>query len=119
MSARRVTLRTLVWLCPLAGLLAFSDIPARAEVTHKFLSQITEVPAEGPHKEMVPAPGPINEAVGMTVDSSELYVAEGLQNSRLDKFDASSGAFVSQFAQIPSPVYDLRQSVAVAHATGE
>ncbi len=57
----------------------------------------------------------------MTVDSGELFVAEAgarSQQYRLDKFNASSGAFVSQFPQVPS-LADLYQGVAVGHATVE
>jgi hypothetical protein len=105
--------------CALAGCMALGVSIAPAAVTHEYLSKITEVPAVGPHGETVPVHGPLEEATGMTVDSGELYVASGSSNSSLDKFNASSGAFVSQFAQVPPPVYDLRQSVAVGHKTGE
>jgi hypothetical protein len=37
----------LVSLCALAGLLALAGAPAQAAITHKYLSRITEVPAEG------------------------------------------------------------------------
>ena len=55
----------------------------------------------------------------MTVDSGELFLAGGhAEQYRLDKFNAPSGAFVSQFAQVPSLSY-LHQGVAVGHSTGE
>jgi hypothetical protein len=55
----------------------------------------------------------------MTVDGGELYVADGSNAEyRLDKFDASSGAFVSQFPQAPGLSW-LHQGVAVGHGTGE
>ena len=107
-------------LCALAGGLLLAGAPAQAAVTHNYLSRIAkEVPSQGPKGEPVAAPGPLDAATGLTVDSGELYVADGFYNSRLDKFNASSGAFVSQFPQIPPPVYDVRQSVAVGHKTGE
>jgi hypothetical protein len=53
------------------------------------------------------------------VDSGELYVADSFNSPRLDKFNASTGAFISQFSQVPRPVYDLRQGLAVGHGTGE
>jgi hypothetical protein len=57
----------------------------------------------------------------MTVDSGELYVADGGRfesEYRLDRFNASSNAFVLQFPQVSSLSY-LHQGVAVGHATGE
>jgi hypothetical protein len=115
MNARVLTSTTLASLCALA----LSGAPVQAAVTHNYISRITEVPTEGPQGKHVPAPGPLIQPRGLTVDSSELYVADRFENSRLDKFDASSGAFVSQFVQLPPPAYDLRQSVAVGHETGE
>ena len=65
------------------------------------------------------APEGLPELHSLTVDSGELYVAGGrAANYRLDKFNASSGKFVSQFAQVPSLTF-LYQGVAVGHATGE
>lgn len=107
-------------LCALTGGLSLCGAPAQAAVTHNYLSRMaSEIPTEGPKGEAIAAPGPLDEATGMTVDSGELYVADGFSNSRLDRFNDSSGAFGSQFAQVPPPVYDLRQSVAVGHKTGE
>ncbi len=58
------------------------------------------------------------------MDSGELYVAEGRVSGgdpslgRLDKFNASTGAFIGQFPRVPSLSY-LYQGVAVGHSTGE
>ncbi len=53
------------------------------------------------------------------MDSGELFLAGGrAEQYRLDKFNASSGAFVSQFPQVPSLSF-LHQGVAVGHSTGE
>jgi len=56
----------------------------------------------------------------MTVDSGSLWVAEKSQaGNRTDRFDASSGAFVSQLAP-PGPSFESFYSgIAVGHATGE
>jgi WD40-like Beta Propeller Repeat len=55
----------------------------------------------------------------MTVDSGEVFLADGhAADYRLAKFDASSGAFVAQFAQVPSLTF-LHSGIAVGHATGE
>jgi hypothetical protein len=121
MSARRLSLTTLVSLCALVGSL-LAGSPAPAAVTHNYLSQIEAVPAKGPHGETVALPGPLGIVKGMTVDAGELYVADGYEPyepARLDKFNATTGAFISQFPLVPAPVYDLRQSVAVGHSTGE
>jgi len=90
--------------------------PASAAVIHSALTPpITEVPASSG----APLTGALSNVHAITVDSGDLYVADGSgEHSRLDRFDASSGAFVSQFAQVPSLSY-LDQGLAVGHATGE
>ncbi len=120
-SIRRLILAALACLCASAGIQAFCTAAAQATVTHKYLSQITEIPATGPPPadEPVAAPGPLEQLGGLTVDGSELYVADSYSKQRLDKFNASTGAFISQYPHVPSPVYDLRQGVAVGHSTGE
>lgn len=111
---------TLASLCALIGGVLLPSSPAQATLTHNYISRIAEtVPSQGPKGEPVASPGPLEEATGLLVDSGELYVADGFNNSRLDKFNDSSGAFISQFSQVPPPVYDLRQSVAVGRKTGE
>jgi len=115
MRVRGLVLGAVVWVCALAGLLALGGVPAGAAITHHFLSRIVEVPA-GPG---VSSSGPLVEPRAVTVDGGVLYVADGgSSNGRLDKFNDSSGAFVSQFAQAPSLSY-FRQGVAVSHASGE
>jgi hypothetical protein len=104
-------------LCVLVGLFALSVAPVRAAVTHKYLSQITEVPAGGG----VAVPGPVAALDAMTVDAGHLWVAEhieGTNGSRVDLFDAGSGVFVSQFPQ-PAGLTDTTRGIAVGHATGE
>ncbi len=113
-----------VWLCVLAGGLVFGGEGASAGVTHEYLSQITEVPAHGPApgEEPIALPGRLSNVYALTVDAGALYVAdddERVQSSyRLDTFDASSNAFLSQFAQVPALSY-LHDGVAVGHAAGE
>jgi hypothetical protein len=112
-----------VWLCALAGSLVLGVCSAPAFLTHEFFAapskEISEgVPSTGPHGESVPVPGPLGEIKSMTVDSGELYVAEGVEKSMIDKFDVSSGAFVSQLPQLASPAF-LHQGVTVGHSTGE
>jgi hypothetical protein len=116
-AARRLTLTILASLCALAGALLFGGVVAQAAVTHEALSRITEVPTTGPHGEPVPFPGPLNHEgfISMTVDSGELYLAE----EPVDKFDAKTGAFVSQFEKAPSQFGLFNESVAVGHSTGE
>lgn len=122
---RRLTLAVLACACAPVGLLALPAAFARATITHKYLFQIKEVPAKGPPpaEESVTAPGPFERPGGLAVDAGELYVAdsfgENFANSRLDKFDASTGSFIAQLPQVARPVYDLRQGVAVGHGTGE
>jgi hypothetical protein len=130
MIARRLTLTTLASLCALAGLFALASMPAWAVVTHDYVPAISAkldegVPAQGPHGESIPLPGPLtlNDA-SMTVDSGHLWVAEFAPNSnpnsgslfRIDEFDAATGAFISQLAQGESRYGE--SGVAVGHLAG-
>jgi hypothetical protein len=123
-SVRSSLLGGLVVLCVLAGGVAIEGATAQAAVRHKLLSKITEVPAEGPHKEAVPVHGALAGPSGMTVDSGDLWTTEEYFNPgvgpelRVDEFDAASGAFVSQLPQQGKSLTDF-QGVAVGHATGE
>lgn len=124
MSTQRLTLM-LASLCALMCGLMLSGAPAQATVTHNYLSQLPEIPAKGPKGEAVPLPGPLKDPASMAVNSGELYVAEfrgavalGEPDYRLERFNASTGAFVSQFPTVPSLI-DLFQGVAVDHATGD
>jgi hypothetical protein len=111
-------------------LLALSASSAQAVVTHEFLCQITGAgsatisatecdanpnPAENPPV----LGGPLSGVDALTVDSGTLWLAEHLEgtgNYRVDEFNASSGAFVSQLAQ--SSNEELLKGIAVGHATG-
>src|ERR1700722_3606974 len=98
MSGRRFLLGFLVVSCALAGGLALGGVPARAEVVHKHLSQITEVPASSG----VPLPGRLSSARRMTIDSGHLWVEESIEGSgvdyRVNEFDEATHAFLSQLA---------------------
>jgi hypothetical protein len=117
MNPCRLSLAVLVSLC-VTAVLALWGVSAQAEVIHRYGSRIAEVPAEG-----VPLPGPVTGLNSMTVDSGHLWVAEkveGTGNTRIDEFNASTGAFVSQLPQpsgLEEPV--LNDGIAVGHATGE
>ncbi|HTA97901.1 MAG TPA: hypothetical protein VK730_09700 [Solirubrobacteraceae bacterium] len=107
-------------LCTTLGLLVLTVTTASAAVTHDLLSQITEVPSEGPHGEKVALPGPLSGVNATTFDSGKLWVAEhieGTNNFRLDEF-APSGNFLSQPAK-PIGLEELQDGVAVGHANGE
>jgi hypothetical protein len=96
---------------------------AQAAATHEFLpgpsANISKgVPTVGPHGETVRVPGPLGEVQSMTVDSGELYVAEGVQSSRIDTFNDTTGAFSFQFPQLSALTF-LHQGVTVGHSTGE
>ena len=122
MIARRLTLAILVSLCALVGLFALSGVSAQAAVTHDYLSRITEIPTEGPKGEAVPIAGPLSVPAAMTVDSGNLWVSEfieGTGNFRVDEFNASSGAFVSQLARPGPSLNYFDNGIAVGHATGE
>jgi hypothetical protein len=125
-SARRLVLRMSVLVWAVVGLLAVLGGPsAVGAVRHEFLpglsAKLSEgVPAVGPHGEATPAPGPLGFVASSTLDAGELYVTEPHEpgrSSRIDAFNAVSGAFVSQFAVSMPPF--LYAGVAVGHSTGE
>ena len=127
MSIHKLTLTTLALLCAVAGLLALSPVSARASITHKYLSRIAEVPAEGPHGEAVPSHGPLSEVRAMTVEEGHLWVAErggegtGVNQvsvERVDEFDAANGGFEEQFP-LPAGLEYFSEHVAVRRATPE
>jgi DNA-binding beta-propeller fold protein YncE len=114
--ARTPSLRLVALLALATGiLLSFTASPASAAITHEFLFKIGEVPASSG----AALTGPIEQPQALTVDSGALYVADhGYQEGRIDKFDAATGAWLSQFELVPSPTF-LRQGIAVGHSTGE
>jgi len=103
-------------LAGLAGGTLSLSAPVQAATAHEYLSQITAVPAEGPHGEPVPAPGKLSGVDSMTVDSGELFLTEkaegGSSRSTIDRFNASSGAFELQFPQAVALEY-IEDGVAV------
>jgi hypothetical protein len=108
----------LAWLCAATAVLALSVVPAKAAVLHNYLFHFSEVPAEGPLHEPVGLPGPLTLISSMTVDSGHLWIAEDANEgkSRLDEFDATTGAFISQLDHSEGYGTD---GIAVGHATGE
>jgi hypothetical protein len=109
----------LALLCAVTAALTFGSPVAQAATTRKLLTQITEIPATGPASEPVPDPGPLEEQTGMTVDAGQLWLSE---SSRVDRFEAANGKFVSQFAhksvgeERGAPYYE---GIAIGHAKGE
>jgi hypothetical protein len=116
MSIRRLTLTTLISLWALAVALLLGGTAAQASVTHEVVGEITEIPATGPHGEPIPHPGRIYYPRGATIDAGELYVAD---DHSLDKFNASTGAFISQFATAPPAFEIVDQGLAVDHESGD
>jgi hypothetical protein len=111
-------------LCMLAGSFSLGVSFAPAAVTHEFLSGLS---AKLNGAEPTPLTGPFgfeeNGVQSMTVDAGELYVADDFRNfegakNRIDKFNASTGSFISQFPQLSTPG-SLHQGVTVGHSTGE
>ena len=115
----RPVLTSVVAAVACASLFALTSAPAQAFDQHAYLSQVTEVPAKGPHGESVPLPGPVTTLQSMTVDQGHLWIAEsisGTSNHRVDEFNAETGAFM---AQIFGGATNLRYGIAVGHYTGE
>jgi hypothetical protein len=93
---------------------------AHGSVTHQFLFSFSEVPAEGPLKEPVALPGRVTTLGAMTVDSGHVWIAEhmkGTNNFRVDRFDATTGTFLSQFAHAEEDAPEYL-GVAVGHLAG-
>ena len=63
MNARRLISTALVSLCTVVGALALGGVSAQAAITHKYLSQITEVPAWGRLGNRA-CPGPVRRGGG-------------------------------------------------------
>jgi hypothetical protein len=120
MGAHKLLSKVLVSLCALAATFAISCVPAGAEVTHKFLSSITEVPAQGPKGEAIAQPGLLKGIRSLTIDGKDLYVAEsvGDNGSRIDLFDTATHAFIKQFDEPALPIETTFQEIGVGHATG-
>jgi WD40-like Beta Propeller Repeat len=103
-------------LCALVGVFALSVAPAQAAVTHKYLSQITEVPSGSG----APLPGLLSGLGPMTVDSGHLWGADSARGViRINEFDAGTGGFVSQLPQLSSAsgLEEVGLGVAVAHGS--
>jgi hypothetical protein len=110
---------------------SLAAIPAQATVIHKPLFQLAEVPAVGPHGEPVAIPGRLERSTeSMTLDSGHVWLAEGslFAPSRVDEFDAKTGAFIAQPMHLErSPEllhptcygYACGEGFAVGHGPGE
>src|ERR1700722_8711645 len=121
MGTRRLISTVLASMCAVVGMLALGGVCAQAAVIHEYLSQITEIPAVGPHKEAVASHGPLRGANGMTVDDGHLWTVEhegGEADERVNEFSASSGQFEFQQGW-PTSVWRPEGGVAVGHATAE
>ena len=101
--------------CLCGGLFALGSAPAQAAFQHKYESQITEIPAEGPHKEAVPSPGGLSRISAMTTDAGDLYVDD---SGRFDQFEGATGAFLSQLS-LQGGLAGLEHGIAFGSSTGE
>jgi hypothetical protein len=114
-------------LTAVGAIVLFAAPLAGAALIHKPLFQLArEIPAVGPHGETVALPGPVRRMESVTVDSGHVWVAEdeGVTHpSRIDEFDAASGAFVAQPVHVVAPAsgygYGYGEGIAVGHGTGE
>ncbi len=130
MNAVRTRLFTmLVAVCLLSAAFAVALAGvAQGAVTHRYISTpITEIPAKGPPpaEEPIADPGSFSAeamftAEAMTVDSGDLYLSrKGPGGSFVDKFNASTSAFVAQFPQLSEPYSNYTLGLAVGHGAGE
>jgi hypothetical protein len=99
----------------LAVVISFMAGSAQAFDIHKYLStpHITEVPAISG----VALPGPVTELDSMTVANGDLWIAEdisGTSSSRIDEFDAETGAFMAQPVTATENAKHYRYGIAIA-----
>lgn len=119
---RRLALAAAVLGCAASGVLAPA---AGALYVHKPLFQLPEIPAEGPLGETVAFPGRLERMESMIVDSNHLWVAEATsagERSRVDEFDATTGAFIAQPMHAEKPTVYGEQfgtGIAVGHGPGQ
>jgi NHL repeat len=103
---RRLT-TTLLTSLALAGILVLAP-SAYAGYVHKYITQITEVPA---------APGvtsgPFGKPSGLATDSNTLYVLDSA-NSAIDEFSMTTNTFTKQISGA-----NVNGGIAVSQATGE
>jgi Divergent InlB B-repeat domain/Collagen triple helix repeat (20 copies) len=92
--------------CALAAAATLGATSAGAEVTHPFLTSITEANGE-----------PLVQPWGMVVDSSGNLLLADARKRVIDKFDATN-SLTSQFPTGKLPAFFVR-SVAVDNATGD
>ncbi|HTA13955.1 MAG TPA: hypothetical protein VK781_03770, partial [Solirubrobacteraceae bacterium] len=122
---RRAAWSALVMLCLLAMALTLRVAPSRAAVLHALLpgvsAKITEgVPAGSP----VSSTGPVSETEEIAGGSGRVWLAESLElepgHSRVDEFDASTGAFLSPHElNEEGGVASLVEGLAVGSVGGE
>lgn len=120
LPALLVTLTTVLFLACLA------PTCATAAITHEYLpapsTEISNgVPAGTKVGSQEALSGPLGELNAMTVDSGRLWIAEkvsGTQNFRVDEFDATTGAFVSQLAYSEDDAPEFL-GIAVGHVSPE
>jgi hypothetical protein len=109
-----------------------ATVSAQATITRMPLFQLGAIPTVGPHGETVPLPGALGKMESMTVDAGHLWVAEGKfgEDSRVDEFDAATGAFLAQPIHVEAPSisgqdlptgygYGYGEGIAVGHGPGE
>ena len=120
MSARRSMLAALVSLCALVSCLTLGSATSQATVTHQYLSQISEIPATGPHGEAVASHGRLQAVQGLTVDAGHLWTVERRERAgRVDEFSATSHEFEFQLDWPASLEIGETGGPAIGHATSE
>lgn len=119
-------LGTVIWLCVAGCVVVFAGEPADAAVSHQFLPVVSGVLSKGVPVETTPEEALLKGELGtvnaLTVDSGHLWIAERLAvgGSRVDKFDAATGAFSPPQLDEGEGVSELHEGgVAVGHSSGE
>jgi hypothetical protein len=92
-------------------------------VAHEFLPAVSEKLSEGvPAGSNAEVKGPVSGANALTVDAGHAVVAEkveGTTATRVDTFDAATGAFIEPQWNESGALHGLDVGVAVGHGTGE
>jgi hypothetical protein len=107
---------TVIALCVLVSVLVLMTGAAQAFDLHKYESQITQVPSEGPNGETISPSGELGYLPSMMVDEGHLWIAVRINNrfsnQRIDEFNASTGAFMAQM------LGHGENGIAIGHSTG-
>src|ERR1700727_2819244 len=94
------------------AMLVFGGGVAWGALNHRYLPNVSEAVDQGvPAGSPVATTGPLQRVEASAADAGEVWVTDGENKDRVDKYDATSGAFVSR--NHPNEGEGLRKSLGV------